>query len=334
MGVTRLTAALLLLGIVVLAALVLYSGPLTLVDQLRKLGGNLLWVLVPSIAIYLFDALGWRATLGRHAERIRFGRLFMIRMAGEAVNFSTPAAYLGGEPMKAYLLSRYGVPLVDGLASVVTAKTTMTLAQVLFILIGVAATFALLNRSSELILTGLVGLMMLGFGIGVFMAVQRRGLFVGISRLLERIGLRIRWLKEREKKLEALDEAISDFYSRDRRGFISSLLYFFIGWVIGAAEVYLILYLLGEPRSFLTAFAIEALAVFVKGGTSFIPGSVGGQEAGTVMLFVAFGYTSATGVTFAIVRRFREILWLIFGLLALAAENRRARQSDPGPVSG
>ena len=47
-----------------------------------------------------------------------------------------PAAYVGGEPLKAYLLKPYGVPMVEGMASVITAKTTMTLAQVLFILLG------------------------------------------------------------------------------------------------------------------------------------------------------------------------------------------------------
>jgi hypothetical protein len=55
-------------------------------------------------------------------------------MAGETANVTPPAAYIGGEPLKAYWLKRYGVSMVEGVASVITAKTTMTLAQVLFIL--------------------------------------------------------------------------------------------------------------------------------------------------------------------------------------------------------
>jgi hypothetical protein len=93
--------------------------------------------------------------------------------------------------------------------------------------------------------------------------------------------------------------------------------------MVGATETYLILYFLGLPVDVFTAVAIEAMAVFVKGGTAFIPGSVGGQEAGNVLLLVAFGYTGAAGVTYAIVRRIREIFWIAFGLWALAAENRR-----------
>ncbi len=325
----RLTFALLLLGVAVLCGLVIYIGPATLAGEIHKLGFNLVWIMLPSVISYMLDAFGWRYTLGRHADRIRYDRLFMTRMAGEAVNFTTPAAYLGGEPVKAYMLSRHNVPLIDGLASVVTAKTTMTLAEVLFIVIGLGLSAILLSRPDDLLVAGLVGLGAMGFGVGLFIAVQRRGLFIGSLRLLERLGLRVRWLKAREHKLQMLDTAIGDFYKRDRRGFLLSFLSFFAGWMVGALEVYLILYFLGVPVDVLSAIAIEALAVFVKGGTAFIPGSVGGQEAGTVLLLVAFGYTEAAGVTFAIVRRLREICWVAFGLLALARENRRAASPDP-----
>jgi uncharacterized protein (TIRG00374 family) len=326
---TRLTLVLLLLGVAVLCGLVLHIGPATLVEEVRKLGVNICWILLPSVVVYALDALGWRCTLGRHADKIRFDRLFMTRMAGEAVNYTTPGLYLGGEPMKAYLLSRHQVPLVDGMASVVTAKTTMTFAEVTFIMIGIGLSAVLLVHSGDLLITSLVGLGLLGFGVGLFVTVQRFGLFVSLLRVLERLGVRIAWLRVREHRLQALDDAIRDFYVRDRRGFMFSFLAFFAGWLVGAAEVYLILYFLGLPVDWPTAIALEALAVFAKGGTAFIPGSVGGQEAGTVLLFVAFGYTEAAGVTFAIVRRIREIVWIAFGLWALGMQNRSLPPPEP-----
>src|ERR687895_531931 len=91
--------------------------------------------------MYAVEAYGWRLTLGSHARRLSFGRLFAIRTAGEVVNMTTPTAYVGGEALKAYLLKRHGVPIVDAMASVVTAKTTMTLAEVVFILMGIVLSF-------------------------------------------------------------------------------------------------------------------------------------------------------------------------------------------------
>jgi hypothetical protein len=64
--------------------------------------------------------------------------------------------------------------------------------------------------------------------------------------------------------------------------------------------------------------AIAGLSVFIKGGTFFIPGSIGAQEGGNLMLLLAFGYTEVTGMTFALLRRFRELVWIGIGLLILA----------------
>ena len=62
----------------------------------------------------------------------------MIRTAGEVVNTTTPAGYVGGEPLKASLLRKHHVPMEEAFTSVIIAKTTMTIAEVLFILLGPA----------------------------------------------------------------------------------------------------------------------------------------------------------------------------------------------------
>jgi hypothetical protein len=43
-------------------------------------------------------------------------------------------------------------------------------------------------------------------------------------------------------------------------------------------EVYVILYYLGGPAMALSAISIGALSVFIKGGTFFIPGSLGARQ--------------------------------------------------------
>ena len=55
---TRLTAVFLLFGTAVLVWLVLHIGPATLGAELQKLGINLGWVLLPSVAMYLLEAFG------------------------------------------------------------------------------------------------------------------------------------------------------------------------------------------------------------------------------------------------------------------------------------
>ena len=57
-------------------------------------------------------------------------------------------------------------------------------------------------------MAGLVSLLMLGFGVSLFVVVQRRGMFVGILRFLERVRLGASWFQKREQQLQALDDAI------------------------------------------------------------------------------------------------------------------------------
>ncbi|HLA62138.1 MAG TPA: hypothetical protein VK626_07830, partial [Nitrospiraceae bacterium] len=50
----------------------------------------------------------------------------------------------------------------------------------------------------------------------------------------------------------------------------------------------------------------------------FIPGSLGAQDLGNLFLLKDFGYSEVAGVTFALLRRFREMVWIGMGLLCIA----------------
>ncbi len=66
------------------------------------------------------------------------------------------------------------------------------------------------------------------------------------------------------------------------------------------------------------AACFESDSGSIKGGTFFIPGSLGAQDGGNLLLVTAFGYSEVAGITFALLRRFREIVWIVIGLICLA----------------
>ncbi len=327
-----LKAALFLLGALTLSALLWHIGIDRIYEAVAQLGpAAMLTILLPSLLMYVLEAYGWRVTLGAWAKEVPFWRLLAIRTAGEVVNMTMPA-YVGGEPLKAFLLKRQGVPLVEGLASVVTAKTTMTIAQICFILTGVGLGFWLLGSggsAGQTITAGLVGVGLLLFGVGAFVVVQRHGMFSWILKVLRLIGVRLQSLESREQKLLELDRTIAHFYSHRRSAFLLSSALFFLGWLAEALEVFVMVLCLGQPITVLTAVAIGALSVFIKGGTFFIPGSLGAQEAGNLLLLTSFGYGEVTGITFALLRRFREFVWIVLGLACLAMMTKGADRSLP-----
>ncbi len=321
---------LLTLGLLTLGAIVWHIGPRNIYDAVARLGpGALLLILLPSLFMYVLEACGWRMTLGRYAHVVPFWRLLAIRSAGEVVNMTTPTAYVGGEPLKAYLLKQYGVPMVEGLASVVTAKTTMTIAQIGFILLGMASGFWLLGTGGspgQTAMATLVSVGLLAFGVGGFVLIQRRGIFASLLWGLRKIGVTIKALESHEEKLLELDRTIAAFYSKNRFGFVLSVLLFFSGWMVETVEVFVMLTVLGESATIMTAIAIGALSVFIKGGAFFIPGSLGAQDAGNLLLVTTFGYGEVTGITFALLRRFRELVWVIIGLICLGVTGRAAKE--------
>jgi glycosyltransferase 2 family protein len=119
--VVRMT--LLVLGLFTLVGLLHQIGPIRIYDAAAQIGPfGMVLILLPSTVMYLVDCVGWRVTVGAHASGVSFFQLFVIRTAGEVVNATIPTGYVGGEPVKAYLLAQYGIPMADGFASVILRR--------------------------------------------------------------------------------------------------------------------------------------------------------------------------------------------------------------------
>ncbi|MGZ8386351.1 MAG: flippase-like domain-containing protein, partial [Nitrospira sp.] len=194
---------LLALGLIVLGFLVWQIGPGNIYDAALRLGPlPLVIILIPSLLMYVIEAYGWKLVLGAFAQVIPFWRLLTIRTAGEVVNMTTPTAYMGGEPLKAYLLKQYNVPMAEGAASVVIAKTTLTIAEVLYILIGIAIGLLILGVGSsagQTITAAVVSVAVLVCSIAGFIFVQQRGLFASMRAIIKKLGMRIQVLEAQEE---------------------------------------------------------------------------------------------------------------------------------------
>ena len=118
-------------------------------------------------------------------------------------------------------------------------------------------------------------------------------------------------------QLRQLDETIVGFSRRYPSHLLHLMGLHFLGWALGTLEVLAIFYTVGIPISVREALAIEALASVVKALAFFIPGSLGRTRWGNVLLLTLFGYPSSFGLTFSLVRRMRELLWISLGLVVL-----------------
>ncbi len=316
---------LLVLGCLIFAGLIYGVGLRAVLDALGHLGWLTPLVVVPYFTSYLVDSLGWWWILRRDLEASprnprpapHLLQLFALRAAGEAVNAVTPTAYLGGEPLKAWLLQRYGIPLAPALASVLVSKTALMLTQGGFVFLGLLIALRRWRPAIPLPLAATVGLLLGVLTFGLMIGAQRRGLFGFLLGLSRRWSGREALLASWEADLLALDDRLRDFYGSRIRDFSICCAFHFFGWVVGSFEVYLALWLLGNPVAFAGAFAIESLSGVAKLAAVIVPGSLGVQEGGQVLIFVAFGLTAPLAMTFGLLRRGRELLWIGLGFAVL-----------------
>ncbi len=306
----------LIVGCAILITLIYKVGPSTVYHHLSDLKWKIIFLILPYLLVFSLDTLGWKYAFTN--SKISFKNLFIIRLAGESVNLIVPSATFAGEPVKAYFLKRHNISMVDGMASVVISRAIMTITQIIFVMIGVVFLLYKLNVSGTR-LTSSIAIILLGIPIIIFIVfIQKHGLFTFLLKLLRIFRIKIRYIEDKEDKLRELDKNIYQFYIHNKKKVFFSFVYYFLGWIAGLIEVFLILYFLNIPIGTVSAYIIESLSTVAKGVTSFIPGSVGGQEGGIMAIFASLKLSSGIALTFGILRRIRELIWTGIGLFVLS----------------
>ena len=282
----------------------------------RQIGWGMAVIVALYFAAFLVDSLSWQLTFLKLGFGGSWGyRLWKARMVGEAFNMATPLASMGGAPVTAVLLKKhYGIGYREAVASLVLARTTNVIALVAF----VAGGFLLMLDSPRLSVgyktSAGLGLMAFAICIVLFFLVQR----LKISSITGRWILRVRLSARLERLLHHvhdMEERLIEFYTGSRRRFAAALGLALVNWLLGAAELYATLWFLGNPVTVAEAWIIEAVAQLVRTATFFIPASIGAQEGAFVVICGAMTGQPALGLAVALVRRCREIVWILWGLL-------------------
>jgi hypothetical protein len=311
------------LGLAILVATLASIGLAGLARDLATLGWGLLVVLLVESLNVVFNTWGWLLAFPAGERPVSARRLLAVRLSGDGVNYLTPSATVGGELLRVHLLGA-AVPLGVRWASVSVAKLGQTVAQAIFVCLGLALVLPRVAGVTGLA-AGLAGggaVLLIGLGFGRLL---RRGVWASLAGVAGRLGLGRRLPALWAGPGQELDAALG------RLGpgrVLASLAAFVAGWAVGAAEIYVILAWLGGPVDWQTALAVEVGSVVIDGILFFVPAKVGTQEGGKVVLFAVLGLDPARGLTVGVVRRIRELAYAGLGLAALGLLTARRA---PGP---
>src|SRR5215471_8828130 len=126
-----------------------HFGTADLFSHLRMVGWGLaLTVALESVA-RVINTVGWRVTIYEPAPTLGFGFLFSARLAGEAIDYVTPSAQIGGQFVMAMMV-RHKIRMPLALATVLIASLAEVVGQIVFITIALLVSIDLIPAASHL----------------------------------------------------------------------------------------------------------------------------------------------------------------------------------------
>ena len=111
----------------------------------------------------------------RRSPLAAYWTLYFVRLAGTALNQTIPAASMGGEPAKVFLLEPH-FPVATAIATVMTSSLIFSLSKALFIAFGMIVTWHRVQLPHGFVVAVVIGFVATLAGILAFLFFQLRGL--------------------------------------------------------------------------------------------------------------------------------------------------------------
>ncbi|MDB5362794.1 MAG: rane protein [Rhodospirillales bacterium] len=300
-----------LIGIAAFVAVLVMNGFADIVRGVAVIGWGLLAIVLIRLLALSLAGTAWGLTLGHRAGRPAL--LYVgLRIVREAINCLLPAAQVGGDIVGGRLLAQFGVPPGLAAASILVDLLLQTATQGLFAVSGLFALWLAFGDTPVVREIGW-GLAIAVPALGGFFLAQRLGLFALVDRGM---GVLQRFLPGLvpDRPIDLQTGLAQIYAARGRIG--GACLVHLAGWSTGILEIWLALDRMGQPSSFAESLVLESLGQAVRSAAFAVPGALGIQEGGFILLGSLFGLSSTTAISLSLVKRLPD---LAIGLPGLAA---------------
>jgi uncharacterized membrane protein YbhN (UPF0104 family) len=301
---------------------------------LSRVGAAGVLIVLPQLLSLLVESFGWRLAFEGMGRRFPLLGLFRARLATEALAQTLPMGVVFCESMKPVLLARgCGAELPTSLAGMAARKWLLMGSQSLYVGGFALLSWSVLSGISHSVL-GATGLPQALLAAGGLLFLMATGTYVLLAH--GRVALRLHgllsrlpsvWLRARLAPLETrfarTDGELRAFFATAFRSPLP-LLAFLTGWLLEAADTFLILTLLGVQLPWSTIGALEVSASFLRNVAFVVPAGLGIQDLSYLAFLRALQVPDALNVAaaFLLLKRCKEMFWALWGYLILALELR------------
>ena len=299
--------------------------------------GRLGWVFLVVVALgglrLAARALAWRGCLDR-PHRLTRRHAFRAMVAGDTAGNLTPLGPLVGEPAKT-LFAGDREPASRTLPALAVENLFFTLSAGLVVAGGAIALGLRLGSGESWWTAGAASVATLVLLVAAAHGVIWRrlhpasGLLGAVARRAQAADRLAGWVV----RVRGIEDRVHDLYPRAPRRLAA------VGaWELGfhalaVLEIYLVLAFISDvPPTLLDAFVLESANRLLAAAFKVVPLRIGVDEAGTAAVAELLGLGGAAGVTLAIVRKARMLVWMTAGVLLLVRRGL-PRGRGAGPVA-
>jgi putative membrane protein len=280
-------------------------------------------VVFTRIATVAIAGAGWWL-LFPASGRLRLRAAVFVRFVREGVNTLLPLTQVGGDIAGARVLTFWAVPGPLAAASIIIDVLMQAATQFVFAALGLV-TIVALGADSTVAGIAATGLVFAIPMLGIFYMAQRTSGHRILHGLLSRLKGDDSWRVL--GTVDAVYHHLSSIYSR-RSDLAASGAVHLVGWLVGVAEVLIVLDFMGHPVTVGEALVIESLAQAVRGAAFVVPGALGVQEAGLILLCGVFGVPPDHALALSLIKRAADLVVGVPGLVALQILEGRRLTAD------
>lgn len=256
----------------------------------------------------------WKRILKIGGYDVSFKDLLFYRLAGYAVSYLTPAADFGGEPIMAHLLSKdyKKITFTASFTSIVINRLVALIPNITMIMLGFlyAFTFFVLPNEISFVFYIVLGVLVTLFIFSYFMITRRP-----LEKFIRFTGLyRLKFLKE-NSNITKIDEYMENFFHHNPREVLINMGLSLLSILALISNYWAMSRFLGFDLNFFEAIMAQSIEAIVSAMP--VPANIGLAEAGEAVWFGILGIGAASGFSFYLIMRTKDIFYSLLGLVAL-----------------
>ncbi len=300
-----------LLGMGIFLLMFYLAGPIDVVRNMLKINARYLALFfLIQVVIMVVWAVKWRIVL-RHTD-VPLRKIIHISFVGTFVNNMAPMAMAGGEPTRAYILSKTeNVPTEKSVASVVIDLFLEIVAMLVILFVTVVLSFRYEIPYRITMILALAGLIVFGLFFVVILLLTNRKFALSIINaafwICERVPILSGYVPNARSRA---NEILKNFQNAmketmmDRYVITCGTLASLVNWFVTIIRMYLIFGVIGIYVSLPTLLFVR-LGMTIIGYLFMIPvpGAMGIWEGSGMWLFGFFGVSAASALAAVSIER-------------------------------